>query len=92
MSSFSVSFTFRYYACLCGHEALVEFLLQNGKLIIAIQGYTLLLKRGTWGSKRDALRVICVDDKRSGYEITRREEILQTVTCVLLLLCLGPLL
>ena len=74
MSSFSVSFTFRYYACLCGHEALVEFLLQNGKLIFVIQGYTLLRKRGTLGSKLDALRVIGFDDKRSGYEITLREE------------------
>ena len=74
MSSFSVSFTFRYYACLCGHEALVEFLLQNGKLIFVIQGYTLLRKRGTLGSKLDALRVISFDDKRSGYEITLREE------------------
>ena len=73
MTSFSVSFTSRYYACLCGHEALVEFLLQNGKLIIVIQGYTLLRKRGTLG-KRDALRVIGFDDKRSGSEITRREE------------------
>ena len=74
MSSFSVSFTFRYYACLCGHEALVEFLLQNGKLIFVIQGYTLLRKRGTLGSKLDALRVIGFDDKTSGYEITLREE------------------
>lgn len=75
MTYFSVSFKFRYYACLCGHEALVEFLLQNGKLIIVIQlGYTLLRKRGTCGSKRDALRVIGFDDKRSGSEITRREE------------------
>lgn len=25
---------FRYYACLCGHHELVEFLLQNGEFVL----------------------------------------------------------
>ena len=33
MSFFSLSC--RYYACLCGHEALVDYLLQNGELKIS---------------------------------------------------------
>lgn len=26
--------SFRYYACLCGHHELVEFLLQNGEVVL----------------------------------------------------------
>ena len=31
--SFLARYLFRYYACLCGHHELVEFLLQNGEFV-----------------------------------------------------------
>lgn len=59
--------SFRYYACLCGHHELVEFLLQNGEVVLIANRFNTGFVTTCALSKRRKMRTSHADTDLTGY-------------------------
>jgi len=56
-----------YYACLCGHHELVEFLLQNGEVVLIANRFNTGFVTTCALSKRRKMRMSHADTDLTGY-------------------------